>query len=63
MLASELIKQIQNEIDKHGDMPILIRHCSEGYDWNDCTVHADPPSEMEKQMGINGTIDINVWDE
>lgn len=61
MLASELIKQIQDEINKYGDMPILIRDCSEGYDYNGFTVKADPPSELEKQEEIIGTIDINIF--
>ena len=62
MLASELIKEIQKEIDKYGDMPILIRDCSEGYDYDDCTVVADPPSEWEmEELGIIGTIDINIF--
>lgn len=61
MLASELIKVIQKEINEHGDMPILIRHCSEGCDWDECTVLADPPSKSEKKNGIVGTIDISVY--
>ena len=61
MLASELIKQIQKEIDKHGDLPILIRDCSDGYDYNDCTVVGDPPSVWEQEFGVIGTIDINIF--
>lgn len=61
MLASELVKAIQKEIDAHGDLPILIRDCAEGYDFDGCTVVADPPSKSEQEEGIIGTIDINVF--
>lgn len=61
MLASELIRAIQKEIDAFGDLPILIRDCANGYDFDGCTVVADPPSKLEREEGIVGTIDINVF--
>lgn len=61
MLASELVRAIQKEIDAHGDLPILIRDCANGYDYEGCTVVADPPTELEREEGIVGTMDINVF--
>jgi hypothetical protein len=61
MLASDLIKLIQGEINKYGDLPILHRDCENGFDYDRCTVHSDPASEWEKEEGICGTIDINLF--
>jgi hypothetical protein len=59
MLASEFIKQLQNEINKYGDMPILLRNIEDDEQFENVTVCADPPSEIEIDEGITGTIDIN----
>ena len=61
MKASELIAELQNAIDEYGDMDILVRSPEDGWDSLGISVWADPPSELEKQRGIEGTIDINVW--
>lgn len=60
MKASELIAELRAAVEKHGDLDILIRSPEDGYDWSDITVWPDPPSEMERERGIHGTIDINV---
>lgn len=61
MRASELIKELQRAISEHGDMDILVRDCSDGFDWSGISVCPDPPSPMEVVEGITGTIDINVF--
>lgn len=61
MKASELIKELQDAITQFGDMDILVRSPEDGWDASNLTVWADPPSDWEKEEGINGTIDINVW--
>ena len=63
MKASELIAELQKAVEDHGDMDILVRECPEGYDWNGVSVCPDPPSPMEEEEGISGTIDINIFDE
>lgn len=61
MKASQLIAELQKAVEKHGDLDILVRDCSDGYDWSGLTVWPDPPSEAEAAEGIKGTIDINVF--
>lgn len=61
MKASELIKELQDAITQFGDMDILVRSPEDGWDASNVTVWADPQSDWEKEQGINGTIDINVW--
>lgn len=61
MKASELIAELQKAVAKHGDLDILVRDCSDGYDWAGLCVHPDPPSPMEVVEGTAGTIDINVF--
>ena len=61
MKASELIVELQNAIDEYGDMDILVRSPEDGWDASGISVWADPPSQLEKDEGIEGTIDINVW--
>lgn len=61
MKASELIAELQKAVEKHGDMDILVRDCSDGYDWSGLCVNPDPPSPMERDEGVAGTIDINVF--
>lgn len=61
MKASELIKELQDAITQFGDMDILVRSPEDGWDTSNVTVWADPPSDWEKEEGIHGTIDINVW--
>ena len=63
MKASELIAELQRAVAEHGDMDILVRDCSDGFDWNGITVCPDPPSPNEAGEGISGTIDINVYGE
>lgn len=63
MKASELIKELQNAITQFGDMDILIRDCSNGYDYDAAVVSADPPSDAEMYDGITGTIDLNIFCE
>lgn len=60
MKASELIAELQAAVEKYGDLDILVRSPEDGCDWSDITVWTDPPSPMEKEDGIAGTIDINV---
>lgn len=60
MKASELIVELQKAVAEHGDLDILVRSPEDGYDWSDITVWPDPPSPMEREEGIKGTIDINV---
>ena len=61
MKASELIVELQNAIDEYGDMDILVRSPEDGWDASGISVWDDPPSQLEKDEGIEGTIDINVW--
>ena len=61
MKASELIKSLVDTVAQHGDLDILVRDCEDGCDWNGLTVCPDPPSPMEAEQGIIGTIDINVF--
>lgn len=61
MKASELVSELQAAIVKYGDLDLLIRDCSDGYDYDGITVHGDPASEFEKAIGVKGTIDLNVW--
>lgn len=61
MKASELIKELQDAITQFGDMDILVRSPEDGWDASNVTVWADPPTTSEKEQGISGTIDINVW--
>lgn len=56
MLASELIKELTEAVDKYGDMPILV--FDEGSAFKDVYVVIDPPSWWERQEGIEGSIDI-----
>ena len=63
MKASELISELQKAVAEYGDLDILIRDCSDGYDWSGLCVCPDPPSPMEIAEGIAGTIDINIFDE
>lgn len=58
MKATELIAELQAAVRKHGDLDVLIRDCSDGFDWSHCSVCPDPASEWED---VAGTIDINVW--
>lgn len=61
MKASELIAELQKAVSEHGDMDILVRDCAIGFDWSGISVCPDPPSPMEVDEGIAGTIDINVY--
>ncbi len=60
MKATELIAALQNAVDRYGDMDIMVRYPEDGSCWNDITIFPDPPSPMEKELGIRGSIDINV---
>lgn len=60
MKASELIKELQAAIDTVGDLDILVRTPDDGWDCSDITVCPDPPSPMEIEQGVEGTIDINA---
>lgn len=61
MKASELILELQKAVNEHGDMDILVRDCSDGFDWSGLCVAPDPPTPGEKEEGVKGTIDINVF--
>lgn len=61
MKASELIGELQKAIKKHGDLDILVRDIEDGCDWSEITVWPDPPTPMEADEGVKGTIDINVF--
>lgn len=61
MKASELIKKLQDAITQFGDMDILVLFPGDGWGAKNVAVWADPPSDLEKEQGINGTIEINVW--
>lgn len=56
MLASELIKELTEAVEQHGDMPILV--FDEGNAFDDVYVVIDPASESEREAGIEGSIDI-----
>lgn len=56
MLASELIKELTEAVEKHGDMPILV--WDEGNAFDDVWVVVDPADEWEREEGIEGSIDI-----
>lgn len=60
MKASQLIAALAECVSKHGDMDILVRSPEDPCEWTDITVWADPPSEMEREDGISGTIDITL---
>lgn len=60
MKASELIRELKSVLDRYGDMDILIRSPEDCWDVSDITVLPDPPSPAEAEVGIKGTIDINV---
>lgn len=61
MKASELILELKKAVEEFGDMDILVRSPEDGWDASGITVFADPPSDLEKEEGIEGTIDITVW--
>lgn len=56
MLVSEMILQLQEVLKTYGDLPVYV------FDEGDCTSDVwlvpDPPSEMEIQEGIHGSLDI-----
>ena len=60
MKASELVIELQKAIDKYGDLN-LLRDCADGFDYEGFTVHGDPATDTERESGIEGTIDLNVW--
>ncbi len=61
MKTSELIRRLSAAITEFGDLDILVRDCSNGYDYDCASVSGDPASDAEKDLGIKGTIDLNVW--
>ncbi len=61
MKASELIAELQNAVKEHGDLDILVRDVEGGYDWSGLTICPDPPTPMEADDGVAGTIDINLF--
>lgn len=61
MKASELIKELQRAVAEHGDMDILVRDPSDGFDWSGVSVVPDPPSPAEAAEGVPGTIDIIIF--
>ncbi len=61
MKASELIRELQKAVEEVGDLDILVRTPDDGWDASGISVCPDPPSEWEKEEGVRGTIDINVW--
>lgn len=58
--ASELIKQLQDAVAKHGDLNVIVRCPADGWDSCDITVWPDPASPAEGYLKYKGTIDINV---
>lgn len=61
MKASDLIRKLACAISEFGDLDVLVRDCSNGYDYDSVSVTGDPASEAEDNLGIHGTIDLNVW--
>lgn len=61
MKASNLITKLACAISEFGDLDVLIRDCSNGYDYDAASVTGDPPSDTEVELGVHGTIDLNVW--
>lgn len=48
MLASELIKKLQEEIDEDGDLPVYIDHCDEdGEEWFNPVTNAESVMSIE----------------
>jgi hypothetical protein len=56
MLASELIRELTDAVEEHGDMPVQVWR--EGA-FTDIWVVADPADEWEREEGIEGSIDIH----
>lgn len=61
MKASELIMKLAKAVSVFGDLDVLIRDCSNGYDYDCAAVTGDPASDAETEIGIKGTIDLNIW--
>lgn len=61
MKASDLITKLACAISEFGDLDVLIRDCSNGYDYDAASVTGDPASDYEVEIGIHGTIDLNIW--
>ena len=59
--ARGLIQKLQEAVKEAGDLPVLIRDCPNGNDFDGFEVVADPASPEEKEQGVTGTIDIHVW--
>ena len=60
MRASELINELNTAVEKYGDLDVLVRYPEDGSCWEDFEVVPDPPTPMEAERGIEGTIDVNV---
>ena len=60
MKASGLIEKLSTAISEAGDLDILLRYPEDGTSWENFSVVPDPPTPMEEQNGVKGTIDINA---
>lgn len=57
MLASEFVKEIQEAIEKHGDMRLEFHDKGFGTNYSNCSVNVEPPNAI-----VNiGTIKVDVW--